>query len=135
MIKQVVKVCFSKGINYFDTAEEYLAGKSETFLGNALKALDVQRKDYVVSTKIFWGNYDINHFDGINDLGLSRKHIIEGLRASLKRLQLSYVDVVFAHRADWNTPVEQTVRAFSWCIDNGLAHYWATSEWPASRIE
>jgi aryl-alcohol dehydrogenase-like predicted oxidoreductase len=70
-----------------------------------------------VSTKIFWGDYGLNHLDGINNLGLSRKHIIEGLRASLKRLQLDYVDVVFAHRADFNTPLEETVRAFSWCID------------------
>ena len=112
-----MKACFAKGVNYFDTAEEYLSGRSETFLGNALKALDVPRKDYVVSTKLFWGNFGVNHFDGINDLGLSRKHIIEGLRASLKRLQLDYVDIVFAHRADWNTPLEETVRAFSWCID------------------
>jgi len=59
----------------------------------------------------------LNHLDSINNLGLSRKHIIEGLRASLKRLQMDYVDVVFAHRADFNTPLEETVKAFSWCID------------------
>jgi aryl-alcohol dehydrogenase-like predicted oxidoreductase len=85
-VSEVVKCCFERGINFFDTAEEYLSGRSEIFLGNAIKELQVPRKDVVISTKIFWGNYDINHLDSINDLGLSRKHIIEGLRASLKRL-------------------------------------------------
>lgn len=68
-------------------------------------------------------------------MGLSRKHVIEGMRKSLKRLQMDYVDIVFAHRPDWETPLEETVRAFSWCIDQGLARYWGTSEWPAQVIE
>ena len=135
LVSDIVKMAFAKGINFFDTAEEYLSGQSEIYLGNALKELQTDRKNYVLSTKIFWGNFGENHLDSINDLGLSRKHIIEGLRACLSRLQVDYVDVVFAHRADYNTPIEETVRAFSWCIDQGLAHYWATSEWPASRIE
>lgn len=72
---------------------------------------------------------------GVNDSGMSRKHIIEGARASLKRLQLDYVDVIFSHRPDIQTPLEETVRAFSWLIDQGLAHYWGTSEWTPTMIE
>lgn len=83
---ETVKACFAHGINYFDTAEEYLSGRAERFLGHALKEAGVPRKDYVVSTKIYWGNFGEDHFDSINNLGLSRKHIIEGLRACLKRL-------------------------------------------------
>lgn len=70
----------------------------------------------------------------MNERGLSRKHIIEGLRASLKRLDLEYVDLVFAHRPDDLTPMEEVVRAFNWCIDQGLAFYWGTSEWSAEQL-
>ena len=72
---------------------------------------------------------------GINELGLSRKHIIEGLRGSLKRLNVEYVDVVIASRPDVDTPLEEQVRAFSWCVDHGLALYWGTSEWNSDMIE
>lgn len=124
-----VKACFEKGINFFDTAEVYSYGVSEEQLGVALKALGAPRKDYVVSTKLMrCGN-------GVNDAGMSRKHIIEGTRNSLKRLQLDYVDCIFSHRPDVNTPLEETVRAFSWLIDKGLAHYWGTSEWNVTMIE
>ncbi len=82
----------------------------------------------MISTKIFWGG------DGPNDRGLSRKHIIEGLDASLKRLQLDYVDLVFCHRPDVHTPVEETVRAMNHVIDQGKAFYWGTSEWDADQI-
>ena len=101
-------------------------------MGVALKELEasgVQRKDYVLSTKIWKCG------EGVNDTFLSRKHIIEGTRNSLKRLQQPYVDVVFAHRPDYDTPLEEQVRAFSWLIDQGLAHYWGTSEWRADMIE
>jgi len=91
--------------------------------------LNTTRSNLVVATKILRSGF------GPNDSFLSRKHIIEGLRNSLKRLRMDYVDVVFAHRPDYETPLEETVKAFSWCIDKGLAHYWGTSEWPAVRIE
>jgi aryl-alcohol dehydrogenase-like predicted oxidoreductase len=81
-------------------------------MGKALKELAWPRKDIVISTKLFWGNVG-----GKNQTGLSRKHVIEGLRNSLKRLELDYVDMVYAHRPDYTTPLEETVRAFSWCID------------------
>jgi aryl-alcohol dehydrogenase-like predicted oxidoreductase len=91
--------------------------------------LDVPRKDYVVSTKL------IKVGLGPNDIGLSRKRVIEGTRACLKRLQLDYVDIIFAHRPDYQTPMEEIVRGFSWLIDNGLAFYWGTSEWTPTKFE
>jgi aryl-alcohol dehydrogenase-like predicted oxidoreductase len=102
----------------------------------------VKREELVVSTKLFWAagpgtvmeRFTYYRGIGLNQSGLSRKHIIEGAYASLKRLQLSYVDVLFAHRPDRDTPLEEICRAFSWIIDNGLAHYWGTSEWEPEII-
>jgi len=97
-------------------------------LGNCLKKAGWARKDFVVTTKILRGG------PGINDTFLSRKHVIEGTLASLKRMQLDYVDVVFAHRYDRETPIEEVCRAFNWLIDQGKAFYWATSEWTPEQI-
>ncbi|TFY71803.1 hypothetical protein EVG20_g1206 [Dentipellis fragilis] len=129
-VKEIVKTAIENGINMFDEAEAYSKGKSELELGRVLKELGVRRADYIITTKIFWGTRP-----GPNNGGLSRKHIIEGVKESLERLQLDYLDVVFAHRADHNVPMEEVVRAFSWVIDQGLAYYWATSEWTAREIE
>ncbi|CAJ0759628.1 5906_t:CDS:2, partial [Entrophospora sp. SA101] len=126
--RECMQVAFDNGINYFDTAEVYAGGKSELDMGNAIKMLNWKRSDFVISTKIFWGG------KGPNDRGLSRKHIVEGLNASLKRLSLCYVDIVFAHRPDPDTPMEEIVRAFNFVIDQGKAFYWGTSEWPAYQI-
>jgi aryl-alcohol dehydrogenase-like predicted oxidoreductase len=115
-------------INYFDTAEVYMMGACETDMGHAFKRLGCRRSDLVISTKLFWGG------SGPNDRGLSRKHIVEGLNASLSRLQMDYVDVIFAHRPDLNTPMEEIVRAFNHVIDHGKAFYWGTSEWSAQQI-
>jgi len=125
---ETVKLCLESGINFFDTAEIYGNGEGETSLGKAFKSLDVRRESIVVSTKIFKCG------TGINDSFLSRKHIIEGLRNSLKRLQLEYVDVVFCHRYDLRTPIEEVCRAMNWVIEKGWAFYWGTSEWDASQI-
>jgi len=97
-------------------------------MGQAFKDLGTARDSIVVSTKIYWGGSNVNR------RGLSRKHIIEGTRKCLQRLQMNYVDIIFAHRADLETPLEETCRAFSWLIDKGLAFYWGTSEWSAARI-
>lgn len=105
-----------------------LGGQAEIDMGLAIRKHSWKRSDFVISTKIFWGG------KGPNDRGLSRKHIIEGLSASLNRLQLDYVDIVYAQRPDPDTPMEETVRAFSWCIDKGMALYWGTSEWPAYLV-
>ena len=119
---------YEAGVNFFDTAEVYAGGKSEIAMGNAIKRAGWKRSDLVLSTKIFWGG------EGVNDKGLSRKHIVEGLDASLKRLQLDYVDLVFCHRPDFHTPIEETVRAMTHVINQGKAFYWGTSEWSAQEI-
>lgn len=129
LVIDCVKKCYDLGVNYFDTAEMYAFGAAETQIGVAIKQLNVPRKNLVISTKL------IRVGNGPNDIGLSRKRIIEGTKASLKRLQLDYVDIIFAHRPDYSAPLEEIVRGFSWLIDNGLAHYWGTSEWTAVKFE
>ncbi len=116
------------GVNFFDNAEAYAAGQAETMMGNVVKRAGWKRSDIVVSTKIYWGG------SGPNDRGLSRKHIVEGTHAALKRLQMDYVDLVFCHRPDRSTPIEETVRAMNHLIDQGMAFYWGTSEWSAEEI-
>jgi len=128
LITQLVKTAWENGVNFFDNAEFYGQGKVETFFGNALKELKIPREDIVISTKIFWGG------QGVNRVGLSRKHIIEGATNSLKRLQLDYVDIIMAHRFDSETPLEEICRAFDWLIRHGKALYWGTSEWPAKKL-
>ncbi len=124
----MMQAAINAGVNFFDNAEVYAGGVAETIMGNVVKKAGWKRSDLVFSTKIFWGG------DGPNDSGLSRKHIIEGVDAALERLQMDYVDLVFAHRADMHTPVEETVRAFNHVIDQGKAFYWGTSEWSATQI-
>eukprot|EP01006_Ploeotia_vitrea_P062980 TRINITY_DN84737_c0_g1_i1.p1 TRINITY_DN84737_c0_g1~~TRINITY_DN84737_c0_g1_i1.p1 ORF type:complete len:359 (-),score=180.51 TRINITY_DN84737_c0_g1_i1:22-1098(-) len=128
----VARECITKaiemGVNFFDTAEAYARGGAEKVLGAVLKKGPWKRSSLVVSTKIFWGD------DTPNGKGLSRKHIVEGMRASLKRLQMDYVDLVYCHRPDPTTPIEETVRAMNWVIDQGWAFYWGTSEWSAAQI-
>lgn len=125
---ECMKVAFDAGVNFFDTAEAYGSGKAEVVLGNGLKKAGWKRSAVVISTKIFWGG------SGPNDVGLSRKHILEGLEASLTRMQLTYVDLVFCHRPDRHTPIEETVRAMTHVIHQGKALYWGTSEWSADQI-
>lgn len=116
---EIVAKCLEYGVNFFDTAESYSEGQAEIFLGQAFKDLNVRREDVLVSTKLFFGTTGIfgGKRDGPNAYGLSRKHIIEGTKGSLRRLQMDYVDVIFAHRYDTDCPLEETVRAFSWVID------------------
>jgi len=128
-VKDIMKAAFDAGINMFDTAEGYEAGQSEIEMGRVIKELNWRRSDLVISTKIFFGTRK-----GPNDTGLSRKHIIEGLSASLKRMDLEYVDIVFAHRPDRTVPMEEVVRAFNYVIEKGWAFYWGTSEWSAREI-
>ncbi len=125
---EMMKAAYEAGVNFFDNAEAYAGGESEILMGKVFKRAGWKRSDLVVSTKIFWGG------SGPNDSGLSRKHIIEGTDAALKRLQLDYVDLIFAHRPDINTPIEETVRAFNHVINQGKALYWGTSEWSAAQI-
>ncbi|PYI23771.1 voltage-gated potassium channel subunit beta [Aspergillus violaceofuscus CBS 115571] len=129
---QCMKQAYDCGINFFDTAESYAGGQSEIIMGQAIKKFGWKRSDLVISTKLNWGlaNGEIL----INNHGLSRKHIVEGTRASLERLQLEYVDIIYAHRPDRLTPMEETVRAFNHVIEQGWAFYWGTSEWSADEI-
>ena len=135
---KLMKTCFENGINFFDNAEAYGGpGTSEIIMGEAvqlgLKDGVWGREDLVISTKIFFGGRVKK--DTINSLGLSRKHLYEGLKASLKRMQLEYVDLVFCHRPDPRTPIEETVRGMNNLIDRGMAFYWGTSEWSARQLQ
>jgi len=125
---EMMQTAFDAGVNFFDNAEVYADGVAEEIMGAALRKTGWRRSEYLVSTKIFWGG------QGPNQRGLSRKHIVEGTDAALARLGLDYVDLIFCHRADLRTPVEETVRAMNHVINQGKALYWGTSEWPAERI-
>ncbi len=123
-----MKAAYEAGVNFFDNAEAYGHGNAEIVMGKIIKKMNWKRSDLVISTKIFWGG------KGPNDTGLSHKHILEGTEAALKRLQMDYVDMIFCHRPDENTPVEETVRAMNIIIQQGKAFYWGTSEWSSAQI-
>ncbi len=125
---ECMTAAYEAGVNFFDNAEVYANGNAEIVMGNVLKQVGWKRSDLVISTKIFWGG------DGPNDSGLSRKHIMEGTNASLTRLQMDYVDLIFCHRPDIRTPIEETVWAMNQVINQGKAFYWGTSEWNAQQI-
>lgn len=125
---EMMQTAKDAGVNFFDNAESYEAGQAEIVMGKAIQRAGWKRSDLVISTKIFWGG------DGPNDTGLSRKHIIEGTDAALARLQMDYVDLIFCHRPDIHTPIEETVRAMSHIVNSGKAFYWGTSEWSAAQI-
>ena len=121
---------YDMGVNFFDNAEGYAGGKSEEVMGAALKKLGWRRGSYLVSTKLFWG---LN--EGPNEQNtLNRKYLIEATDGSLKRLGLDYVDLLFCHRPDPTTPIEETVWAMHNIIERGKALYWGTSEWSAADI-
>lgn len=125
--KTLLHTAFDRGINFFDNAEAYAHGEAELLMGKVIK--DFQREELVISTKIYWGG------NGPNDTGLSRKHLLEGTKNSLRRLQLDYVDLLFCHRPDPNTPIEETVLAMDYLVRQGYAFHWGTSEWSADQIE
>jgi voltage-dependent potassium channel beta subunit len=123
-------IAFDAGVNFFDNAEGYAEGKSEIVMGNILKAKQWARESYVVSSKVFFGTEN----KGPNQVGLSRKHVIEACNAALKRLQVDYLDLYFCHRPDKNTPIEETVLAMNTLLQQGKILYWGTSEWSAAEI-
>ena len=127
---EMMSAAYDAGVNFFDNAEAYATGKSEEVMGEALKQLGWRRGSYLVSTKFYWGLYD-----GVNERNtLNRKRLIEGINGSLKRLQLDYVDLIYCHRPDKTTPIEETVWAMHNIIEWGKAFYWGTSEWDAAEI-
>src|SRR5260221_983402 len=122
------------GVNFFDNAEVYASGKSEELMGGALKKLGWDRLTYVVSTKFYWG-LPARFGDGVNEKNtLNRKYLMQAIDHSLARLGLEYVDLVYCHRPDANTPLEETVYAMHDMIARGKALYWGTSEWSAAEI-
>uniref|UniRef100_A0A8C9ZRE5 Voltage-gated potassium channel subunit beta-1 n=1 Tax=Sander lucioperca TaxID=283035 RepID=A0A8C9ZRE5_SANLU len=123
MAENLMTIAYESGVNLFDTAEVYASGRS-----GATSSSKHQRSSFVITTKIYWGG------QAETERGLSRKHIIEGLRGSLSRLQLEYVDIVFANRNDVNSPMEEIVRAMTFVINQGMAMYWGTSRWSAMEI-
>ncbi|EMD63095.1 hypothetical protein COCSADRAFT_37968 [Bipolaris sorokiniana ND90Pr] len=131
IVKDCMEEAWNHGINFFDTAEVYAAGECEIEMGKAFKELQWPRDEYVLSTKIFFGT----RRQEPNTRGLSKKHIVEGLKSSLKRLDHSYVDIVFAHRFDPDVPMKEIVEAFTQTINMNLAYYWGTSEWSAEQIQ
>jgi voltage-dependent potassium channel beta subunit len=131
--REMMAAAFDGGVNFFDNAEVYAAGQSELVMGQALKALQWPRLNYVVSTKFFWGlSQEGNPVNRKNTL--NRKYLTQAIDGSLKRMDLDFIDLVFCHRPDPNTPVEETVWAMSDMITRGKALYWGTSEWSAQEI-
>lgn len=128
MAEDIITLAYQSGINLFDTAEVYAAGKAEITLGKILKKKNWRRSSYIITTKLYWGGR------AETEKGLSRKHIIEGVKGSLERLQLDYVDIVFANKPDAHTPMEEIVRAFTHLINKDLAFYWGTSRWNSMEI-
>jgi len=126
----MLAAAYDSGVNFFDNAQVYAGGKAESVMGAALAKLGWRRGSYLVSTKFFWGLHD-----GPNEKNtLNRKFLIEGIDGSLQRLGLDHVDLVYCHRADPATPIEETVRAMHSIIERGKALYWGTSEWTAAEI-
>jgi voltage-dependent potassium channel beta subunit len=126
-IRVLMHQAYDSGVNFFDNAEAYGNGAAELLMGEVLR--DFKRETVVVSTKIFWGGR------GVNQTGLSWKRMVEGVKNSLRRLQLDYVDLLYCHRPDPSTPIEETIRAIETLIQAGFVFYWGTSEWKASQIE
>ena len=123
-----VKFCVENGINFFDTAEVYGIGKGEINLGRAIKVLNIPRDKIIVSSKIYKSVTDPN------DTFLSRKHIIEGVKNSLNRLGLDYIDILYCHRYDMRTPLAETIKAIDSLVSNGTVLYWGTSNWTPTQI-
>ena len=130
---EMMAAAYDAGVNFFDNAEAYAGGHSETVMGQALKTLGWPRLNYVVSTKFFWGidrdGAAINRKDTLN-----RKYLMQAIDGSLQRFGLDHIDLIYCHRPDPQTPIAETVRAMSDIINQGKALYWGTSEWAAADI-
>jgi len=124
-----MKTAYEAGVNFFDNAEVYAAGESETMMGRNLRKLGWGRDTFCVSSKVYWGG------SLPTQRGLHRKHVVEACHAALRRLQVDYLDLFFCHRPDLETPVEETVRAMDDLIRQGKVLYWGTSEWSAQQIQ
>lgn len=127
---ECMQAAHDAGVNFFDNAEVYAKGESERIMGEALRRAGWRRSSYIVSTKLYWGLHD-----GPNEKNtLNRKYLHQAIDGSLARFGLDHVDLVFCHRADPDTPIEETVFAMSDMVTAGKALYWGTSEWSAGDI-
>ncbi len=131
--KEMLAAAFDAGVNFFDNAEVYASGKSETIMGQAFAQLKWPRLEYIVSTKFYWGlsreGNTVNRMDTLN-----RKYLMQAIDGSLQRMGLDFIDLVYCHRPDPHTPIEETARAMNDMIVQGKALYWGTSEWSAADI-
>ncbi len=130
---EMLAAAMDAGVNFFDNAEAYAAGQSEVVMGQAFKALKWPRLNYIVSTKFFWGLSREGNTTNRRDT-LNRKYLMQAIDGSLARMGLDFIDLVYCHRPDPHTPVEETVHAMSDMITQGKALYWGTSEWSAGEI-
>ncbi len=126
---ECMQAAYEHGVNFFDNADIYAMGQAEIVMGNVIRKLGLNRTDLVISSKVFWP-----FGDGPNDRGLSRKHIMEAVHGSLKRLGTDYLDFYFCHRYDPNVEVEEVVRAMDDLVHQGKVLYWGTSEWRGQQI-
>ena len=126
----MMQAAYDAGVNFFDNAEGYASGRSEEIMGEAIRRLGWRRGSFLISTKLFWGLHDRPNEKNT----LNRKYLIEGIDGSLRRLGMDYVDLLYCHRADPTTPIEETVWAMHNIIERGKALYWGTSEWEAADI-
>ena len=131
LAKDCLTAARDAGVNFFDNAEAYAGGQSEQIMGDAIRELGWARHSYVISTKVFWGI----HKDTVNMANtLNRKYLMQAIDGSLERLGLDFVDILYCHRADPETPIEETVWAMSDIVASGKALYWGTSEWTAEEL-
>lgn len=129
---ELMGIAYDNGVNFFDNAEVYAQGESEKLMGRLLKKKNWDRTSYTVSSKVFWGWRGKQNKP--NQMGLSRKHIVEACHEALGRLQLDYLDIYFCHRPDKNTPIEEVVWSMNILIQQGKILYWGTSEWSGVEI-
>ena len=128
--KECIATAIENGVNFIDLADVYARGEAERVVGKVIKDLGIRRQDLVISSKVYWPMSD-----NINDRGLSRKHIMESIDGSLKRLGVDYLDIYFCHRYDPETPIDEVVRAMDDLVHQGKILYWGTSVWSAAQIE
>lgn len=130
-VKDCLKYAFDHGVNFFDNAEVYANGQSETLMGEAFHSLGLSRNDYILTSKFFWGIENRINFKNT----LNRKYLTQAIDGSLKRLKTDFIDVIYCHRYDPETPIHEICQTMDKAIREGKALYWGTSEWPATAIE
>ncbi len=128
--RDLLHAAYDAGVNFFDNAEGYADGQAEVVMGDILKKSGWRRGSFLVSSKVYFGA----EHDGHNEMGLSRKHVVEACHAALRRLQVDHLDFYFCHRPDPGTPILETVRAMHDLVTQGKVLYWGTSEWSAAEL-